>query len=319
MEYRKLIKFGNSSFVVSLPKTWTEKNNLKKGDTVYLEENGNNELIVLPKEIIEKKEDRVIVIDTDGKDPKFINREIVTAYLNDFNIIKLTGKNILRNTNQIKERVHKLMACEVIEQNHEYIICRDFLNIKELSFKDLFRKMDNTIRSMLYDFGNLQNERNSFPFKERCDDINRISFVFHRIMKSSLKDPQTNKSLKTDSFEILYWWFVANRLEYISEGIRDIAISLIDRQINLDPLFVDKGYKEMIELLNRLYNNVIKSFYNGDRDLAMTISDLRYIFNEKSKTLELKFSMIKDVGVIMERFRFIVKLINVIARWVFSN
>ena len=59
MEYRKLIKFGNSSHVISIPNNWLKKNNLNKGDTVYLDENGGKELVLTPEKkenVIEDKE-----------------------------------------------------------------------------------------------------------------------------------------------------------------------------------------------------------------------------------------------------------------------
>ena len=37
MGYRKLIGFGDSSFVVSLPKDWINKHGLKKGDGLMLD------------------------------------------------------------------------------------------------------------------------------------------------------------------------------------------------------------------------------------------------------------------------------------------
>ena len=49
MEYRKLISFGKSSFVVSIPKPWINKQNLKKGDVLYFEETEEN-LILSAKE-----------------------------------------------------------------------------------------------------------------------------------------------------------------------------------------------------------------------------------------------------------------------------
>ena len=37
-EFRKLMAFGNSSYVVSVPKAWVEKNRLKKGDVLVVDE-----------------------------------------------------------------------------------------------------------------------------------------------------------------------------------------------------------------------------------------------------------------------------------------
>ena len=45
-KFRKIIKFGTSSFVLSLPIDWTKKNNLGKGDLVSISENVNNELVL---------------------------------------------------------------------------------------------------------------------------------------------------------------------------------------------------------------------------------------------------------------------------------
>ena len=38
MEQRKLIRLGNSSFAIALPKDWVDKSGLKKGDNVFLEQ-----------------------------------------------------------------------------------------------------------------------------------------------------------------------------------------------------------------------------------------------------------------------------------------
>ena len=57
MEFRKLIKFGKSSFVISLPKKWLEKNKLKKGDLLYVSENENG--LSLTSKDNEKKEFKV--------------------------------------------------------------------------------------------------------------------------------------------------------------------------------------------------------------------------------------------------------------------
>ena len=60
MEYRRLISFGRSSYVVSLPKEWIGQNNLKKGDLVYLQESGPN-LLLSKKESDEKVEEVEVI------------------------------------------------------------------------------------------------------------------------------------------------------------------------------------------------------------------------------------------------------------------
>ena len=48
MEFRKLIKFGNSSYVVSLPKKWIIRNRLEKGAVIYIDEDKDGNLALAP-------------------------------------------------------------------------------------------------------------------------------------------------------------------------------------------------------------------------------------------------------------------------------
>ena len=94
MEYRKLIKFGNSSHIISLPNSWVKKNKLRKGDLIYYTENGNNELVLNPKLKDEKQGVTEIMIDITNKNLNEMRREIHSAYINNFNTINIIGKDL---------------------------------------------------------------------------------------------------------------------------------------------------------------------------------------------------------------------------------
>jgi len=67
MEYRKLIKFGNSSFVISLPKSWIVRHHLKKGAIIYVDENKVGDLVCSPKEV-EEEAPKTFVLDITGRE-----------------------------------------------------------------------------------------------------------------------------------------------------------------------------------------------------------------------------------------------------------
>ena len=104
MEYRKLIKFGNSSFIISIPSAWLRKNKLGKGDVVYLEEDGGSRL-VLHSSTINKKEEKEFSIDTKGKDVDRVKEELYNAYIEGFDVIKLLGDNI----NEFSDEIRKVL------------------------------------------------------------------------------------------------------------------------------------------------------------------------------------------------------------------
>mgnify|MGYP001191677169 CR=1 FL=1 len=78
-EARRLIKFGNSSHVLSIPKDWIDKNRLVKGDLVFLDENEFGQLILSPDQKKIERVDRGISFCIDNKEEDQIKREIISS------------------------------------------------------------------------------------------------------------------------------------------------------------------------------------------------------------------------------------------------
>src|SRR3989338_7121880 len=101
MEYRKLISFGKNSFVVSLPKAWVIQNKMKKGDLVYLEENGPS-LVLSHKDQDKNNEESEKVILVDGKSFPWLGREVCSAYILNYRRIVLKGKEIKSKVKELQ-------------------------------------------------------------------------------------------------------------------------------------------------------------------------------------------------------------------------
>ena len=149
MEYRKLISFGKSSFVVSLPKTWVVQNKLKKGDLIYFDEKDNNLFLSFNEN--KHDEEKKKIIDVDGKEFFQIKRELNAAYIENYREIVFKGKEIKDKSKEILEYVRELIALEVLEIDSTKIVTKDFLDMDHVSVQDLVKKMDIIIRSMLKD------------------------------------------------------------------------------------------------------------------------------------------------------------------------
>jgi len=91
MNQRKLIKLGNSSYAIALPKDWVDKAGLKKGDNVYIVPNSNGELIVHPT-LSNDSEDKEKLINIDGMSGNEIGLSIVSSYVGGSKLIRLIGK-----------------------------------------------------------------------------------------------------------------------------------------------------------------------------------------------------------------------------------
>src|SRR3989338_235979 len=114
MEYRKLINFGNTSLVVSIPKEWTTLHKLKKGDFIYIEQ-APESITLFPKEKDEKREEKEYTIDVDGVPLETIKRRAITAYIENYDSILFTGKSILKKSQEIRDILIKnFIAMEIV-------------------------------------------------------------------------------------------------------------------------------------------------------------------------------------------------------------
>ena len=183
MEYRKVIKFGNSSHIISLPKTWTDSQNIKKGDVIYFEENDKGNLTISPKNLEERDSKQIVKLNIDGMPLKQIQLEIVASYIKEFSKLILTGKEISKKSKEIRKIMHELMGVEVIEQTKTNIIAKDFLNIKEIKLEDIRKRLDNVVRNMIIDSKLGEGKSNYKDVINRDYDTNKFSYASLRVIE----------------------------------------------------------------------------------------------------------------------------------------
>ena len=237
-EPRRLIKFGNSSYIVSLPREWIDKNGLKKGDLVFLQEGESNEIVLFPKEKKAVPEgDKKIEIDITNRQMDDIKREITSAYINNFNMMSIKGKDLKQKTNNIKEIIQPLTGLEILEQSQKEIIIKDFLDVETISPKKMIRRIDNTIRSM---FEDLKTGLKDAKMKSNIVDeivsedqgINKLYFLVMKITKIGMNSKELMKSFGMNYNELSSAEWLAMNLEYIGDDLKRIARFLAKVRLN---------------------------------------------------------------------------------------
>ena len=284
IEFRKLIKFGDSSFVVSVPMNWIKRNSLKKGDTIYLEENGNGELVLNPKLKEHKKEIRESIINVDNKDILRIKRELVSAYLGGYNIVKLHVEDLTKNIKDIRDEVHSLMAFEIMEQSKTEMIIKDLLALEEISLNDMVRRMDIITRAMISNLkSNLENKKPQ-SLENLDQDVNRIYFVGLRTLVNALKDPNFASLIKLEQSQIFSYWNVIYSIEAIADVIKAISNICTGKCSGKK---VDEEILILIYEIENTYLEVMKAYYNKDVELAYKLSSKKKeLFTNCDKFLE---------------------------------
>jgi phosphate uptake regulator len=294
LESRKIIRFGKNSYVISIPKTWIEGNRLAKGDHVFIDE-FSTDLRILPSEKSRKPEPKKIVIETENKDLNYLRSEIISAYLMNYNIIELVGNNVSEDLGKIKAVLRDLSGMEIMEVTSRRITAQDILSEEDVDIKNIMRRVDMIVRSMVIDSVKTVESDLSENINIRDLDVNRLVFLAFRVLKKAMKEPQFARKLQLSQLDVMKYWTTISELERIADQAKRAARYI--RKMRLD----EKNRKSFEKLYNsvyELYLDTMKSYYTADRSIAFTvIEDCKNknadcnAFLEKNQTIEAAHSI----------------------------
>ena len=320
VDYRKLIKFGNSSFVVSLPTDWIKKNNLKKGDVISISQNLNNELTFALSSKDESLAKKEISIAIDGKDKDRIKREIISSYINNYNFLKIHGKTLPDHINSIKKTLRSLMAVEIVEETPTGIVAKDFVDLKEVTFEELIRKIDTITRSMMADVNKLDKQDISKSIVLQDESVNKMMYLLIRTLRLTLANPGvTHIKNRTNMNSILNVWDVALTIEKIADSIKRVSrsISAIKDTSKKNRSAV-RDISKVFGAIEKFYWETMKSYYINDKELAFQLSNQKRILSDQCNELHEKYWNVKEVPVALENFKDIISSIHNLGRRVYS-
>ena len=314
METRKLIKFGNSSHVVSLPTSWLKKHSLNKGDSVFMKENEHD--LILSYETKEYvREPTAIVINCDSKSNEILAREILSAYFNHFNTISLVGKEIPKKAKDVSTIIHNLVALEIVEQTSTKIIAKDFLKLEEVSIPEIARKADITTRSMLEDARLTIGKNNYKALIDKDQSVNKLCFLLFKVIRTVIKDPSIAKSFKLDGIELFDYWLLTDNLEHLADETKRVARFVSKMNLSEE---AKKDLRKIFMDIEDSYLEVMKAFYQKDRELAYDVSSKKTIIIKECDTFLEKHSG-PLVGNLVEKLKSMNNSVKKISRIVYTQ
>lgn len=327
MQSRKLVKAGPSSFTIALPKDWIDKNQLKKGDAVYVRKISGNELLVTTDQTFIKHKEREITITLDDQSIGTVRRKLTSAYINHFTTIRITGKDLFKHIKQLRDIIQGFVALEITEQTSKSIIARDMLNLQEVSITKTIRRMDNIVRSMFQDVtAPNQTEDLSESIQFRDQDVDRLYFLLSKIVKSSLKDPDIAKLVGIqNNVDILSIWYMIVNLESIADNLREIysAVSKANKphKESKDGKEKEAPQNTLLESakqINESYINVMKAYHNQNKNDADAVASNRLAIAKELESISQKTPELEVIKT-TENLREIVNNISNIARIVMDT
>jgi phosphate uptake regulator len=297
MEKRKIIKFGNSSYVITLPNEWLEKNKLDKGDTVYL--NPFEDTIVI-KSKLEKDEKRA-TINLNKKPLKLFNKELISYYLKNYKFIEIIGDNLFEKLDQIKVFQEKLSSVEIVELSEEKIVLKDLTSPESLDINSLFEELIEMEKLLIENLITIFKEKDSKKqsFINMLDkNINKLTFLAYKAINYNL-DNINDSNLIRDS---IYFWRMISSFEQIGDILKRIGRYVIScKDFNSDkliPILIElKDYFNFITSLYKVNTNLEKNlevYLDKKQSLLRSLENIKSEYQKDINTFLVIQQLLKD-------------------------
>ena len=156
-----------------------------------------------------------------------------------------------------------------MEQTSTRIVAKNLININEISISNIIRRMDIITRAMMEDaILCCRGQCNYDSIHHRDFDVNRLYFLGYRIIKNAMKNPRIAKSLGTEPWQMHSDALMISRIEKIADRQKRIARYLCTTNLDRATLAeLDSMYTDLSEA----YNDVMKSYYNKDKQGAFQV------------------------------------------------
>jgi len=198
MEQRKLIQHGLSSLTMALPMKWLKLRHLKKGDSIYVQEEGNKLILTTTESIKMQK----ISVDVSELDRTSALLYIMSLYRFGYNEIEVKFKRpttIHYRTNKkvtyselAHEITNRLIGAEIVEQNNNRLLIKYLTKEQGEDFRVVLRRILLLVKETSSSFveGIKNNDLDLLAtIEQKHDNINKfVSYALRLLNKYGYPD-----------------------------------------------------------------------------------------------------------------------------------
>ena len=280
-EMRRLQVTGGSTYIISLPKKWVTRNQLKKGSLLLISEEEDGSLAVSSQvaSSVEKKSSEALIKVSPSDNPNTIIRKAVAAYLVGYNMIRLKVQDhqqmTSRQRNTVKEFARRLLVgTEIVTDTPSELILQVLLSYPELSIQSALRRMCIITASMHKDALTALKDLDTQLAKSVIstdDEVDRFNLYVVRQLKMAIQNPRTIKEIGLKSArDCLGYRQVTKSVERSADHAVSIAENVLLLKQPIDEEIL-KNLEEMSNLAVSLFETAIESLFRLDFNLAESV------------------------------------------------
>ena len=288
--------------MISLPRKWSLKYNIKKGEELEVEEDGSRLLIGTEK----TQESGNIEVDITGLDRDSFMFLIRVLYIRGYDEIKLIFNNQIVDHHRISKKikviseihseVNRLTGIEVIQQRENFCILKVISESSIKEFDLILRRIFLLVMDASHDLLHGARKGDKYLVESMEEKHNTIT----KFMANGLR--MLNKSGHSSHKNTPLYYHVIESLDSINDVLKESS-----RKIGNSNIKISKNCESILVRINDSLQDFHKLFYKFDFKLVEKLSSDRYKILEDINLLSQKLS--KDEIVLVMNMKRIVELI----------
>ena len=288
--------------MVSLPKEWAERNKIRKGSLISIQEGSGGRLVLAP--FSGEREMNQTTLAFNPKETQRLRGEITGSYLLGYDIIKIQGS--VRVSYDVREAIKgamsHLVGLEIVEENSFSITTQFLLDSSNLAPNKIFKRMHSIVNGMHADIVTSLMEGDNRMMKvipDRDDEVDRLYFLLVRTIRSAVIDPMLAARYSISQIDCLDFRVAANVLE--SVGDTNVSMAKIISELPHPIKFTKSlgvSILEIDQLLVSMLELGIESLLSKNADKAQETAILYNRFSKGLSFLRDKASseLSSDIG-----------------------
>ncbi len=302
MESRKIQKVGAATLTISLPKNWVTQRKLKRGDSVFLVEDGEA-LKVLPSEeaATRKRSTTEFLVDADLCDePGMLERVIVGNYVLGREKITVRSSHRLRSDHfdEVRGAMRRLMGIGILDETPSQVVLHCSVDPTNYPLEALIKRLYNLTSTMLSEaLESLKTSDASLAedAMKREDDADMMYWLILRLLLSAQLDDSLVERLGIRSrIEIAGYRAIARDLEIAADHAHEIAsqvLGVLKDEIEIPDSIVN-AFWGLAELIGQTFGQALGGLLS--RDLKQANAALRLSKDLKKREQEVVRSLLRE-------------------------
>jgi phosphate uptake regulator len=279
-DQRKLQITGGSTYILSLPKDWVTRNQLKKGSLMLLREEEDGSLSVSPTKLeTADKLDEAYVKVAASDNPDAVMRTAISAYLAGYNVlhVKSQGQQTLSSKlrNHLKTFARNyLVGTEIVTDTPTDLTLQVLLNLPELPVKSALSRMSIIASSMHKEaLASLRklDYATAKSIIETDREVNRFGLYIVRLLKLAVSNSRVVREIGLDSpKDCLGYRLIAKSVERAADHATKIAENLLFLKAPIDEKLLE-NISAMSTLAVSMFESSMDALFRQDFKLAESV------------------------------------------------